>query len=70
MSTKDPQQIHDGVWYAVGHGGAPLMEECCDCGLTHRQEWKIENGRFYFRYTVDRKATKAARKRRGIKFPA
>lgn len=65
-----PQQIFDGVWYAVNHGGEPpFFEECCDCGLTHQQEWKIDNGRIYFRYAVDQKATAAARKRRGIVKP-
>ena len=64
---SSPTQIYDGVWYVVAHGGAPFLEECCSCGLTHRQQWKIENGRIYFRYDVDEKATKAARKRRGIK---
>ena len=61
-----PLQIHDGVWYAVGHGGAPYIEECCHCALTHLQEWKIENGKLYFRYTVDEQRTADARKRRKI----
>jgi len=63
---KQPIQIIDGTWYAVNHGGPPFIEECCDCGLSHRQEWKIENGRLYFRYTVDKRATNSARKRDGI----
>ena len=63
----EPQQIHEGVWYVVAHGGSPCTEECCDCGLVHDQEWKIENGRIYFRYSRNEKATRAARKRRGIK---
>ena len=66
----EPTQIHDGLWYAVAHGEPPYTEECCDCGLVHIQEWKVENARIYFRYRRNEKATKAARKRRGIKAPA
>ena len=58
-----------GAWYAAAHGRVPHFEECCDCGLTHRIEYKLDNGRVWFRYTVDDKATKAARKRRGIAKP-
>jgi hypothetical protein len=67
MAKKsEPLQIVDGVWYAVNHGGSPYTEECCDCCLVHLQEWKIESGRLYFRYTVLDKDTRAARKRVGI----
>jgi hypothetical protein len=64
---SEPVEIKSGEWYVVAHGDPPYIEECCSCGLVHRQEWKIENGRIYFKYEVDEKATKAARKRRGIK---
>ena len=60
------QQIVDNVWYAAGHGGEPFLESCCHCALTHRVEYKIDNGRVYFRYTVDDRATKRHRKDRGI----
>lgn len=65
----EPIQIVDGAWYAAGHGGEPLLEECCDCGLVHRIRYKIENGRVWYQYARDEKATKAARKRRGIAKP-
>jgi hypothetical protein len=61
-----PTQIIDGQWYAAAHGPAPHSEECCDCGLTHLIEYKLENGRIWYRYTIDKRATTAARKRRGI----
>ncbi len=66
----EPIQIHEGVWYAVASGGAPPhVEECCDCGLTHVQEWKIDNGRIYFRYKVDKRPRKRRDNARGIRLP-
>ncbi len=64
--SKLPIQIKSGKWYAAGHG-PPLTEECCDCGLVHRTEFKLElvNGqiRVWCRWIVDDKETRAARKR-------
>jgi hypothetical protein len=62
MAKKgDAVQIIDGRWYAVGFGGEPWYEECCSCGLVHRQDYKVENGKFWVRYTVDDKRTRRAR---------
>jgi hypothetical protein len=62
----DPIQIRSGRWYAAGHG-PPLMEECCDCGLVHRQEFKFElkSGKIlvWVRWIVDDKETRKARRR-------
>ena len=58
-------QVNDGSWYAVGHGFT--HEDCCDCGLSHRVDYKLENGRVMVRYRVDHRRTAANRKRDGIK---
>lgn len=63
----EPVQIESGKWYVAGHGKPPHREECCDCGLTHRIEYRIHNGAVEYRYEVDDKATANARHRRGIK---
>ena len=62
----EPQQIWDDVWYVVAHGKPPHTLECCDCGLVHKREYKIENGQAFEKLNVDVNETKAARKRRGI----
>lgn len=56
-----PVQIVEGVWYALGYGSDPFVEECCDCGLVHRITYKIDKGRIWHSYKVDRKLTRQAR---------
>ena len=60
----EPVQIIDGKWYAIAFGKAPFTEECCDCGLVHVTDFKVENGRFWIRYRRDAKRTAAARAKR------
>lgn len=43
-----------------------FREQCCDCGLIHRLDFKIVNGRIEFRTRRDDRATAAAR--RSFKF--
>lgn len=70
MSKREaPIQIVDGTWYAVAFrnmsdGADPFTEECCHCGLVHEVEYKVENGRFWVRYTVNKAETRKARARR------
>lgn len=64
-----PSQIVDGQWYAVAFQTKdeemePFTESCCDCGLTHRIDYKVENGRLWVRYQVDKRATRRERARR------
>lgn len=71
---EEPLRLIDPEkWYAVGFSGdKPFREECCDCGLVHRIDYKIENGRFWVRYQRDEPSTKRARqrmKRQGAKMP-
>ena len=59
-----PIQMEEGKWYRLD---SPEITECCDCGLTHHTEYMFEKGRMLWRGKVDVKATRAARKRLGIK---
>ena len=45
-----------------------VREQCCDCGLIHRLDFRIVEGRVEFRTRRDDRATAAAR--RGFKFAA
>lgn len=56
-------QIADGAWYALGGYDRQI---CCDCGLVHKLEYKLEKGRIFERVKVDAKATAAERKKHGI----
>ena len=64
---KRPQhktvQIVDSAWYALGGYDSQI---CCDCGLVHKLEHKLEKGRIYERVMVDAKATATERKEHGI----
>lgn len=56
-------QIIDGKWYL------DMFEyhECCDCGLVHSVDRKVERGKIFARWKVDRRATNKARRSRNIK---
>lgn len=43
-----------------------FREQCCDCGLIHRLDFRIVDGRIEFRTRRDDRATAAAR--RSLKF--
>jgi len=51
---------------ATSHG--EFSRECCDCGLIHRLDFRIVDGKVEFRTRRDDRATAAAR--RGFKFAA
>lgn len=61
MKAYKPTQIVEGQWYALGWGNDPFVEECCDCGLVHRITYKIDKGRIWHKFHVDRKLTRKAR---------
>lgn len=50
-ATKKPVvQIDDGEWVTVAWKGQ--REECCECGLKHRVDYRVaEGGRLQFRAT-------------------
>jgi hypothetical protein len=59
-------QIEEGKWYHLGHFE---NSECCDCGLVHREEFKLEAGRIWFRTFRNEPATRRARARRAAAGP-
>jgi hypothetical protein len=56
-------QIEPGKWYALLDYD---RSECCDCGCVHVDEFKLENGRIFYRTRVDRRQTAIQRKKYGI----
>jgi hypothetical protein len=58
-----PVQMKEGAWYRMG---GFTHHECCDCGLVHREEYKLEKGVMYWRTFRDDKQTAIQRKARGI----
>lgn len=57
-------QIEENVWHALIDYD---RSECCDCCLVHREEFKLESGRIFWRTRVDRRQTAIQRKKYGIK---
>jgi hypothetical protein len=55
-------QVTDGEWIVVPKRG--YKEQCCDCGLIHRLNFKIdERGRIHIQTFRDHRATGGARTR-------
>lgn len=77
MPTKskrrvDPVKLVDGnpqmranTWYAIQHDIE--VTECCDCGMVHQTEYKLERGRIWWRSKVIPQASAASRKKSGIR---
>lgn len=64
MSEKyQSVQIEPNKWYSLHDYD---RSECCDCGLVHIEEFKLEKGRIFFRTRVDRRRTNAIRKANGV----
>ena len=65
--TKRTEYYHvsNGEWITVAKRG--YKEQCCDCGLVHKLNFKIlESGEISIQTTRDERATAAVR--RGFKF--
>ena len=60
--TKRLEYYHvtDGEWIVVPKRG--YKEQCCDCGLVHRMNFKIVDGRIHIQTFRDPRATNGARK--------
>ena len=52
--------VVDGRWYRVDFDG---YDTCCDCGLRHRVEYKIRDGKIYWRSWRDNHFKKALKLR-------
>lgn len=57
-------QIYDGSWYLLG---SYVRDVCCDCGMVHDAQFKVEDGKIMFRYTVNAAETAKHRAEQGIK---
>ena len=51
--------MEDGKWYRLGHFE---YHGCCDCGLVHKVEVKLERGVLWTRWVRDDAQTRQARK--------
>ena len=52
-------QLWDGSWYKLDDG---YLHECCDCGLVHDVNYKMENGSLFMQWNTNTRETKKARK--------
>lgn len=62
--SSDYYQITDGEWVPVPKRG--FKEQCCDCGLVHRVNFRMVNGGFEIQTFRDARSTSAVR--RAFKF--
>lgn len=54
MPKEKRVHVEDGEWVTIAWKGQ--REECCDCGLKHRVDYRvIENGKLQFRATMVRR---------------
>jgi hypothetical protein len=65
MAKKIPVvQTHEGAWYRVkGY----VYTECCDCALTHKEEYRLVDGHLEWRAELAPDITAARREELGIK---
>jgi hypothetical protein len=64
FKVKGHIQMEPGKWYRLA---TPEVTECCDCGLVHVTEYMFEGTNLFWRAHVDKRATRASRKKHGIK---
>ena len=57
-------QMYDGIWYRVkGY----TYTECCDCALTHKEQYRLIDGHLEWTAVRDDVRTAERRKELGIK---
>jgi hypothetical protein len=62
MTKSAYYQVSDGEWIGVFLKGN--KDQCCDCGLVHRINYRINaKGKIEYQVYRDERATAAARKR-------
>lgn len=61
MKRRPVTRIVDGEWVVISWLGQ--REQCCDCGLVHDVDYKVENGKLHFRAVRKDKETSRGRKR-------
>lgn len=63
MSAYDISQTYDGRWRTPPRKN--FYRACCDCGLVHREEYRVRNGKIQYRVWRDRDETRIERRRAG-----
>lgn len=58
-------QVYSGEWNPVLK---PALWSCCDCGLTHRYEFRLRNGKLQYRCFREGAVTRMSRSRKKHKF--
>jgi hypothetical protein len=56
----DIKQSIDGEWTKAPRS---FLRACCDCGLVHQEQYRVQRGKLHRRVIRDRKETRAERKR-------
>ncbi len=56
------KQAEDGEWVQPVRRNYKMA--CCDCGLVHRVDFRIRDGRIQFRAYRDNRATAAKRRKK------
>lgn len=46
-SVETEIQIDDGEWVTIAWKAQ--REKCCDCGLVHKVDYRVEDGKLQFR---------------------
>lgn len=64
MKSRKYHQVHDGVWFKPTMKNH--MEQCCDCGLIHKVEYRIVDGEIEYKAWRVKGETKEVRRRRRI----
>ena len=60
MTRRAYYHVTDGEWIRVPKRG--YKEQCCDCGLVHRLNFRIVDGQIEIQTFRDSRATNGARK--------
>ena len=60
MTRREYYHVTDGEWIQVPMRN--YKEQCCDCGLIHRMNFRIKDGRVEIQTFRDGRATSGARK--------
>jgi len=60
---RNISQTYDGVWRTPPRKN--FYRACCDCGLIHREEYRVRKGKIQYRVWRDKAETRLERRRTG-----
>lgn len=64
MAMTKYEEPQPGEWIQPVEEGYKM--QCCDCGLVHRMDFRVEDGRAQFRAFRDNRATGQVRRHNNI----